>query len=79
MDRQPWQPGEPIGCGEIYLPTAKLRAEYHRAVREAVMAATARGIVNMPELASRRAAIARVPEKWRDEIKARVAELWGQK
>lgn len=79
MNRQPWQPGDPIGCGEIYLPTSALRQKYHQAVHEATITAIARGVVNMPELASRRAAIARVPEKWRDEVKARVKEIWGQK
>lgn len=76
MTRAAWQPGDPVGCGEAYLPTPKIRAAYHAAVHTAMIDAEARAILNAPEVATRRARIARYPEKWRDELKARVKELW---
>jgi hypothetical protein len=79
MNRTPWQPGDPVASGVVYLPTSELRRQYHQAAHDAVIDGIARGIVNMPELQTRRAAIARVPEKWRDKVQARVKVLWGQK
>lgn len=73
---KPWAPGDPVGCGAVFLPTAKIRAAYHAEAHRQMITATARSIINMPEVATRRARVAMYPEKWRDELKARVKELW---
>lgn len=75
---KPWAPGDPVGCGEAYLPTKRLRDAHHAQAHRQMIDAEARAVIGMPDMAIRRARIARYPEKWRDELKARVKELWGE-
>lgn len=75
---KPWRPGDPVGCGEVFLPTRKHAEEYTAACRAAIITADARAICAIPELATRRAQIARYPEKHRAALKARIAELWNK-
>lgn len=73
---KPWSPGDPVAGGEVYLPTAQLRAAYYAECQRQIIDATATAVINAPELAIRRAMIARYPARWRDLLKDRVKELW---
>ena len=73
---KPWSPGDPVAGGEVYLPTETLRQAYYAECQHQILEATAVAVMNAPELATRRAIIARYPAKWRDLLKDRVKELW---
>lgn len=72
----PWQPGDPVGRGQAYLPNKKVREQYHGQCQREIIHARARMICAVPDVHTRRAIIARYPEKWRDLLKARVKEIW---
>lgn len=78
MARKAWQPGDPVGCGPVYLPTRDVADAYARACLDAILTADARAICAIPEIATRRARIAMYPEKHREALKARVRELWNK-
>lgn len=73
---KPWAPGDPVGVGEVFLPTSKLRTAYAEECARKIIEAAAQAVLNAPELATRHAIIARHPKKTRDNLKARVKELW---
>lgn len=73
---KPWQPGDPVGRGQVYLPSSKVRVEYHRQCTREIILADARMICAAPDLQTRRAMIARYPEEYREQLKARVKEIW---
>lgn len=68
----PWKPGDPVGCGEAYLPTAKIRLAYALACSAAIIA-------HMPGRDERRKQIERAPEAHRDELKRLVMEEWTKR
>lgn len=76
---KPWQPGDPVGCGQVYLPTAKLREAYGAQCLKQIMDAAALAVINAPELATRQAMIARHPLNTRDLLKQHVKELWERR
>lgn len=78
MPPRPWQPGDPVGCGEVFLPTRKHAEAYTDACRAEILTADARAICAIPDLPTRRARIAMYPEKHREALKARVRELWNK-
>lgn len=78
MTPRPWRPGDPVGCGEAFLPTRALQLAYADACRAAILDATARAIAEIPDLTTRRARIAMHPEKTRDRLRARITELWNE-
>ena len=71
---KPWQPGDPIGRGEVYLPDSKTRAAYWRAVNQALMDSAARHVISLPSIEARREYIER--HRHSEALKARVSELW---
>lgn len=75
--RRPWKPGDPIGCGEVFLPTRKAVEEYTAACIAAQITADARAVCAIPDRATRAARVAMYPEYRRDALKARILELWN--
>lgn len=73
---KPWQPGDPVGMGEVYLPDKKTRAAYGKACRAAVIDSAAKHAINLPTLDRRREFINRYPAAARDALKDRIRELW---
>lgn len=73
---KPWQPGDPVGMGEVYLPDKKTRAAYGKACRAAVIDSAAKHAINLPSLQRRRDFINRYPADAREALKDRITELW---
>jgi hypothetical protein len=72
-----WQIGDPVGMGEVYLPDKKTREAYQKACRDAWIDNAAQHAIRLSSLQSRRDFINSHPAK--DELKARVTELWERK
>jgi hypothetical protein len=73
---KPWQPSDPIGMGEVYLPDSKTRADYGKACRAAVIDSAAKHAINLPTLQRRRDFINSYPANAREALKDRITDLW---
>ena len=73
---KPWQPGDPVGMGEVYLPDKKARAAYGKACRDAVIDSAAKHAISLPTLHERRKFIDSYPLDAREALKDRIKELW---
>lgn len=76
---KPWAEGDPIGMGEVYLPTQKVRDAYGKACREAIIDSAAAHAIELATLAARRQFIDTYPADRRDALKARIKTLWEKK
>lgn len=76
---KPWVEGDPIGMGEVYLPTQKVRDAYGRACRDAQIESVAAHAIELATLAARRQFIDTYPADRRDALKARIKTLWEKK
>ena len=73
---KPWQPGDPVGCGEVYLPDKKTRAAYGKACRDLWIDSAAKHAISLSTLHQRRKFIDSYPLDARNELKGRIKELW---
>jgi len=73
---KPWQPGDPVGMGEVYLPDKKTRAAYGKACRDMWIDSAAKHAISLPTLHQRRKFIDSYPAAARDALKDRIKELW---
>ena len=73
---KPWQPSDPVGMGEVYLPDKKTSAAYGKACRAAVIDSAAKHAINLPTLDRRREFINSYPAAAREALKDRIKELW---
>jgi hypothetical protein len=69
---RPWQPGDPVGAGRVYLPDTRTRRAYGIEVAAQLIAHT-------PGLPRRRKMIEDFPDDRREQLKARVAEIWKER
>lgn len=76
-DLRPWQPGDPIGCGLVYLPDDDTRAAYGAEVRRQLINNWASYVLAGRNLDVMRARIKKCPAGMQDEVKARVLEIWN--
>lgn len=79
MPPRAWQLGDPIGPGQLFLPTKADRLAYAEACIAAQIEATARAICAMPDKATRAAAVAMYPADRRDRLKEKIRELWAKR
>ena len=77
MTRSPLRPGDPVGCGEVYLPTRAAAEAYQAACRDAILTADARAIIAIPSVGTRCARVAMYPALWRGALKQKIKELWA--
>ena len=77
LNDRPWQPGDPVGPGHVRLPGPVARAAYGAECRHQVVEALARHVVAGDLLEIRRARLRRCPRKLRNDVEARVRELWA--
>jgi hypothetical protein len=75
----PWQIGDPVGMGLVYLPDKKTRAAYGKACRNTWIEIAAKHAINLPSLQMRRKFINIYPADAREALKDRVRELWEAK
>lgn len=76
---KPWQPGDPVGCGEVYLPDQKTRDAYADAIRQQWLEFAAQMICGMTSINDRRRAIAKYKPEEQELLKARVLEIWEKR
>lgn len=77
-DMQPWKPGDPVARGLVYLPDKKTRDAYGKACKELWIEPAAIHAVSLNTLHERRRFIDGYPMPERDQLKAKVAELWSK-
>ena len=76
---KPWQPGDPVGMGMVYLPDKKTRAAYWKACRDMWVDSAAKHAISLPALQARRDFIYSYPAAAREELMERVKQLWGER
>ncbi len=79
MTPRPWRPGDPVGCGEVFLPTRKLVEAYTQACVDAQIETAARAICAMPDRETRAAAVAMYYAPRRERLKEKIRELWAKR
>ena len=71
-----WKKGDPVGGGEIYLPTAADRAAYGQACRAAILTSAATYCLSLTGIEARRKYIAEYPAHLREDLKAEISKIW---
>lgn len=72
----PWQAGDQVGMGLVYLPDKKTRDAYGKACRDQWIESAAQQVVQLRMREDRRNFINSFPAFARDQLKKRVTELW---
>lgn len=75
---KPWQPGDPIGSGEIYLPDAETSQAYGDAVRASFVESHAMTVMGIKTRRDRQQALDKLPSGMQGAVKARILELWDK-
>lgn len=76
---KPWQPGDPVGAGAVYLPDNKTREAYGKACQEKMIEAWADLVVMGATLQIRQQTLAKCPASILNEVKLRVRIKWSNK
>lgn len=76
---KPWQPGDPVACGVVYLPDRKTRQAYGEACRKLWIEPAAQHAISLPTLQARRDFIYSYPSQAREELMERVKQIWEAK
>lgn len=76
---KPWQPGDPVASGEVYLPDEKTRQAYGMECQRRVVESWAHRVMAGHHINIRRARIQQCPDSLREQVKARVQELWRKR
>ena len=68
--------GDPVGIGEVYLPTRDSKEAYNAACNEEMLDSAARYAMELKTVEARRDFIATWPESRRNALKAKIKALW---
>lgn len=68
--------GDPVGMGEVYLPSRDSKEAYNAACNEALLDSAARYAMELRTVEARRDFIATWPESRRNALKAKIKTLW---
>ena len=68
--------GDPVGMGEVYLPSRDSKEAYNAACNEEMLDSAARYAMELRTVEARRDYIATWPESRRNVIKAKIKTLW---
>ena len=71
--------GDPVGMGEIYLPTRDSKEAYNAACNEEMLDSAAQYAMELRTVEARRDFIATWPESRRNELKAKIKTLWEKR
>ena len=71
--------GDPVGMGEVYLPSRDSKEAYAAACEEEITNSAARYAMELTTVAARRDFIATWPESRRNALKAKIKELWEKR
>lgn len=75
----PWKPGDPVGCGDVYLPTSELRSAYAEECRRQQTEANALYVLDGATLAIRQARVRQLPVNLQAAVQVRVWEIWNER
>jgi hypothetical protein len=70
---------DPVGIGEIYLPTRDSKEAYNAACNEEMLDSAARYAMELRTVEARRDFIATWPGSRRNALKAKIKELWEKR
>lgn len=76
---KPWEAGDPVGSGEIYLPDAATKRAYGDACRKKLVESYARHVLDGKNIAIRRARVSRCPKEVREMVKSMVQKMWDER
>jgi hypothetical protein len=68
--------GDPVGTGEVYLPSRDSKEAYNAACNEELLDSAARYAMELKTVEARRDFIATWPESRRNALKAKIKTLW---
>lgn len=71
--------GDPVGMGEVYLPTKDSKEAYNAACNEKMLDSAARYAMELRTVEARRDFIATWPESRRNALKAKIKTLWEKR
>lgn len=68
--------GDPVGMGEVYLPSRDSKEAYNAACNEELLDSAARYAMELRTVEARRDFIATWPESRRSALKSKIKTLW---
>jgi len=68
--------GDPVGMGEVYLPSRDSKEAYNAACNEELLDSAARYAMELRTVEARRDSIATWPESRRNALKSKIKTLW---
>ena len=71
--------GDPVGMGEVYLPSRDSKEAYNAACNEELLDSAARYAMELRTVEARRDFIATWPESRRNALKAKIKILWEKR
>jgi len=71
--------GDPVGMGEVYLPSRDSKEAYNAACNEEILDSAARYAMELRTVEARRDFIATWPESRRNALKAKIKTLWEKR
>ena len=71
--------GDPVGLGEVYLPSRDSKEAYNAACNEEMLDSAARYAMELRTVEARRDFIATWPESRRNALKAKIKTLWEKR
>lgn len=71
--------GDPVGMGEVYLPSKDSKEAYNAACNEEMLDSAARYAMELKTVEARRDFIATWPESRRNALKAKIKTLWEKR
>jgi hypothetical protein len=74
-----WKMGDPVGIGEVYLPSRDSKEAYNAACNEEMLDSAARYAMELKTVEARRDFIASWRENQRNALKAKIKTLWEKR
>lgn len=71
--------GDPVGMGEVYLPSRDSKEAYNAACNEEMLDSAARYAMELRTVEARRDFIATWPESRRNALKSKIKTLWEKR
>lgn len=71
--------GDPVGMGEVYLPSRDSKEAYNAACNEEMLDSAAGYAMELKTVEARRDFIATWPESRRNALKAKIKTLWEKR
>ncbi|WP_417842004.1 hypothetical protein [Terasakiella sp.] len=76
---KPWEPGDPVGCGEVFFADGSARQAYGDACRAQLVVSYAHHVMNGRSRPIRQARVSRCPKQVRQAVKDMVEKMWAER